>query len=1231
MKKLLILACLFILGACAGTQKPYFSKDQEAWQLSSPDENKSPVHSLYLIGDTGELDNEESGENFVVSALGKMIQGGSKETSLVYLGDNVYPYGLPKKDDPTRSISEKILNAQLNVAKSFDGKTYFIPGNHDWNKHKKGGLKAIKRQEKYIESYYGKDDKQVKFYPNDGCGDPKVHKINKDLVLVFLDSQWWLQDWSREKKMNHGCEIKSKGDLLKRIQEIFVDHKNDEIVMLMHHPIKSNGMHGGKFSWKHHLFPMHELGVWAPLPVIGSLYPIYRNVTGSPQDITNVNNKELMQEIDKMAKSLRIHVIFAAGHEHGLQYFDGDKLQYIVSGAGSKLDYLREGGNADFLSKQRGFVKLDFYEEFEVWAEYYGVEDFGSPAELIFRTQLRAARPGTIEESQIFPPLTTRDTLIAANEKFAAGGMKKLFLGEQYRDMWSTSVTAPMIDLESEKGGLVPIKKGGGMASNSLRMEIENGKQYILRSIKKDYTKLVPAGFTNLSLIDILADQNSASHPYSALIIPELSKAAGVYYTDPKLVYLKHQRGLGNYNSQFPEELYLLEERPSGDWSDAAQFGNSEEIIGYTDLLEILRTKKHHFVDQKWVLKSRLFDLFIHDWDRHDDQWRWATFKDGENTIYRPIPRDRDQAFYKFVGIVPRIIAGTVMPKFKTMKDDVKDVKSLAFNAKHFDRYFLHDLEWSEWQELINELQNNITDEAIERSTTHLPDEVERLNDEELIYKLKSRRDKLDKIGRRLYDFLSKEVEISASDDNDRFEVIRMDDGSVKVMLYNKVKGDDLLKYERVFYPKETKEIRLYGLRGKDELELTGANNNKIKLRFIGGEDKDEIKNKTTSKIYVYDDLKGVNIKSGEFIDKRSKDIEVNEYDRHEFKYNTSLPSIFFGQTVDDGFWFGGGMSFITHGWRRDPFKSKQTINFRVAPGSQNAFLLGYSGEFPNVIGQADFVPYISVDFPRYENYFGLGNESPTPPEEIQYNWVRMQSIFVRPLFRKRIGGIEWDLGPIFESHDIDNVEGRVGEDPTLGFTEDELERRNYLGFSIANEVGYRDNGMFPTNGVNFDISYAYMRDLSKEETVSMFNTGLSFYVRLANRPKMVFATRVGYGKTFGDPLFHQFVDIGNNQGLRGYRNNRYRGNSAFYNNLDLRVKLFDWDNRVLPIEVGILAGYDYGRVWLEEEASEEWHNSMTIGVWFNILGALVVHPYYSITKEETERDLFSLRVGFNF
>jgi len=347
------------------------------------------------------------------------------------------------------------------------------------------------------------------------------------------------------------------------------------------------------------------------------------------------------------------------------------------------------------------------------------------------------------------------------------------------------------------------------MASNSLRMQVASGKQYNLRSIRKDYTKLVPDGFENLKLLELLKDQNSAGHPYAPLVLPALSKAAGIYYTDPKLVYLQHQEGLGNYNSQFSEELYLLEERPDGDWSDAEQFGNSSEIIGYADLLDRLVQKKNQFIDQHWTLKSRMFDLWIHDWDRHDDQWRWAAFEEDDKTIYRPIPRDRDQAFYKFEGLVPWYVSTFMVRKFKTMKENVKDVKFQSFNARNFDRYFLNELEWEDWRLIISTLQLNLKDEVIQSSMTNFPKEVQPLDvDEELIRLLKARRDNLMDIGRRYYEFISNEVEISGTDEKERFEINRNEDGSVKVeMFIKRDKKGDLLKYSRTFLPSETKDM----------------------------------------------------------------------------------------------------------------------------------------------------------------------------------------------------------------------------------------------------------------------------------------------------------------------------------------------------------------------------------------------------------------------------------------
>src|SRR5207245_4245986 len=52
-------------------------------------------------------------------------------------------------------------------------------------------------------------------------------------------------------------------------------------------------------------------------------------------------------------------------------------------------------------------------------------------------------------------------------------------------------------------------------------------------------------------------------------------------------------------------------------------------------------------------LAARLLDLFVGDWDRHAAQWRWARLDEGDARLWRPIPRDRDQAFSKLDGLLP--------------------------------------------------------------------------------------------------------------------------------------------------------------------------------------------------------------------------------------------------------------------------------------------------------------------------------------------------------------------------------------------------------------------------------------------------------------------------------------------------------------------------------------------------------------------------------------------------
>ena len=165
------------------------------------------------------------------------------------------------------------------------------------------------------------------------------------------------------------------------------------------------------------------------------------------------------------------------------------------------------------------------------------------------------------------------------------------------------------------------------MQTRSLRLETQDEKQYVLRSIKKYPENAVPAEIRGTIFAEIINDQISASHPYAAFAIPKLADAANVYHTNPKLVYLNDDPRLGDYKYDFANGLYLYEERPAHERKDIKSFGRPRDIESTFDIVEKTQKSAKHQIDEKWVVKSRLFDMWLGDWDRHDDQWRWAEFK----------------------------------------------------------------------------------------------------------------------------------------------------------------------------------------------------------------------------------------------------------------------------------------------------------------------------------------------------------------------------------------------------------------------------------------------------------------------------------------------------------------------------------------------------------------------------------------------------------------------------
>jgi hypothetical protein len=182
------------------------------------------------------------------------------------------------------------------------------------------------------------------------------------VLLVILDSQWWIQASSPDAEMNPNCKVNSKEQLITQFQNVLAHHSDKQIVVALHHPLKSEGPHGGHFTFRDHMFPLTKVVKWLylPLPVIGSVYPWYRTVLGHPQDLKNKRYGSLRDELLHVA-GLRKDLIFLSGHDHNLQYLFSENQHFIISGSGAKQNAVADGRELMYGHKAGGFVTLDIF------------------------------------------------------------------------------------------------------------------------------------------------------------------------------------------------------------------------------------------------------------------------------------------------------------------------------------------------------------------------------------------------------------------------------------------------------------------------------------------------------------------------------------------------------------------------------------------------------------------------------------------------------------------------------------------------------------------------------------------------------------------------------------------------------------------------------------------------------------------------------------------------------
>ncbi|MFK7935301.1 MAG: metallophosphoesterase, partial [Saprospiraceae bacterium] len=700
------------------------------------------------------------------------------------------------------------------------------------------------------------------------------------------------------------------------------------------------------------------------------------------------------------------------------------------------------------------------------------------------------------------------------------------------------------------------------------------------------------------------------------------------------------------HNESFGGEVYLVEERPDDDWSIEPSFGNSKEIVSTSDAVEDLMKNHENRIDQPYALRARLLDLVIGDWDRHDDQWRFAKIEIDGIDYYRPIPRDRDQVFSKYDGTIAGVARWTMpfLRQLRPYSPEIKNMKWNSWSSRYFDHSFLNEMEWADWEREAKWMQAQLTDEVIDRAFATFPKLAYEITGEEIKTILKERRNNLVKFAKEFYGLLATHVDVVGTNDEDGFDVERLPDGKTRVSMYDLETDDGVreLVYERTFSPKETKEIVLYGSSEEDVFNITGEADHGILVRIVGGVDKDKVVDQSKvgglgKKTLVYDAPDDVEIEgSTETKDKTTDRRNYNIYDRKAWHYehNFLIPVPLIGFNPDNGFLLGANLLWTTYKFKKDPYHATHNVQGSYAFATQSPQIT-YTGDFLNTFGKWDLLVNAGLRGNQFTlNYYGTGNETlltEQGEEDRDFNRVRQSGFELHPAIKRRFYADEASIyiGPLFEMTEIERTEGRfltelAADDP------DQFEQKFYVGGELGFQLNSVDHPTIVRRGVRLAGYLNYRNNLNdselKQTTIGM---EAAAYLPLVKSKKIVFASRIGVDHAFEESEFFYLPNIGgHNRSLRGFRFNRFYGTTAFFHNNDLRLELFKSVNHIMPFTFGLTAGYDYGRIWLDDVESDEWHDSYGGGIWIAPVDFIILSGEYFRSDEDAR---IMIQLGYAF
>ena len=809
------------------------------------------------------------------------------------------------------------------------------------------------------------------------------------------------------------------------------------------------------------------------------------------------------------------------------------------------------------------------------------------------------------------PPAPAESVTVVPGTTYGAGTLGRFIYGEHYRNLWTAPLTVPVLSLDHYAGGLRPLVRGGSQQTKSLRFSGADGREYVFRSIDKDPSPSLPPELRRTYAKHVMRDLISAQHPGGSLVVARLLDAAGVLHATPQLVVMPDDPRLGEFRQEFAGMLGLIELRPTDDPAEGTSESTGMKVSSSEKLFERITEHADETVDSRAFLAARLFDMFVGDWDRHPDQWRWARTGNTSTDQWQPIPRDRDWALVKLDGLAWSLARFVYpFPQFVSFDAEYADLVWLTWNGRVLDRRLLAELSRPVWDSVAMALQAKLPDAVIDDAIDQLPSGLATASRDFLRRTLVSRREHLREAADRFYEILAEQADIHATDESELVEVARVGPRTTDVRVRQRSKSgvpEPSDWYHRRFDATETREIRIYLHGGADQVVVRGAANGRTLVRVIGGRGRDAIADSTPGghavDVRYYDADTTTVIAPGTharidrrpYVPPRTRRGWIDPPRDWGSRWR-SVP--WFGYSTDAGLFIGGGRFYERYGFRQHPYAIQTSLLAGFAFGVDK-WRAEFSADMRRENSDAHLTFTVRASELDVLHFYGFGNETEPLGSKASHR-VEQRTLAIAPIMHFPVARrLALDLGVGVRRTTTELDSGSV------------LAAVKPFGVGTFMQVGAlagltfdsRDTPENARRGVFASLQGAQYPDVwSAEGAFGALRGQAATYLSAPVRFEPVLALRVGGQKAWGDYPFFDAAVLGGGSTLRGWRQERFAGDASLFGNAELRFFLTKFF-LLLPGDLGAFGLADAGRVYVSGESSDAWHTAFGGGLWVSFLG----------------------------